>query len=671
MPDQIELTPLPKRMTPALSPPSPLSPPRTPVWARTTKNRVHGALAAAWAGPSETADRPPPPLRRAMLAERLPLRLRRRTSYVARAAALAAYVLVWALLWHRVLFPYLAQQPLADGASVVLLTCDEAPAFWRGKNAACGLGAEHCPSLDTLADVVFRCPALCDRGSWLYSLRAVGNELVKYRGYFVGGGAVLLEPELALSAPYRADSFPCGAAVHAGVVSPFWGGCARVSWASGAQARFPGTAGRYGVADSILFDSFFPLLYFFKLLAGAPTLCHDPRLAVLVLNVVLGAPVVYLASGAAFYWVLAVVGFWTIALATDPPVLVEPQDPELLYNLLSLSLERFLPTCFILYVLWEVSVKRTFGDSVDRCDDAPLADAASFDEQTLLAWDTPAFSSVTRVALWYPFFWLGVLNNITFDRLPVDRLTWHDLHEQAGALLTVAIVGLLVVCCVVAQAYYVWLLGRFWRLLLVYIGLFSALFVLSTLPGLTLRIHHYIFALIFIPGCSTKGRTAYAFQAILLGLFLSGVARWGYASIAETNLSLLRGEPLGKIYAPEIKTFHSGLMYWQEPENHDVSPALAEELEEYTHVSLLINDVERYKDVNVGSVNITQVIEDDANLRALVAMAMNAPDRTDDVTLYLRLAKYSKERNRYGDYTRASVLKLPSYEFTVPPPGIT
>ena len=73
-------------------------------------------------------------------------------------------------------------------------------------------------------------------------------------------------------------------------------------------------------------------------------------------------------------------------------------------------MERFLPSCCVLFVLWHVSAKRTLSD-------LPLNS------------DTKV-SYVSRVILWYPLFWLGVLNNMTFDRLPVDRLTISDLKSN-------------------------------------------------------------------------------------------------------------------------------------------------------------------------------------------------------------------------------------------------
>lgn len=641
------------------------APEQLPNWAtqHTSKDRIRRFFSLLWQGPESPSDNPPAPFRSLEFIEDIPAKFRAKTSYGVRCVLLAIYLTLWVALWSRLLLPYLSEIPYVDGdTEVVSLTCGQADQFWKGKNAACGLDASKCPAINTKDDIVFRCPALCDRGSWLYSLRAVGDQIIKYRGYFIGGGEQ--RDENSLSHPYRADSFPCGAAVHAGVVSPFFGGCARISYSSGAQSGFPATSGHYGVSDSVGFGSFFPYLYYFKAMVLHATLCYDPRLMVLILNVILGLPVVFLGSGASFFWIMAVVGFWTISLATDPPVLVEPQDPELFYRLISLGLERFLPTCFVLFFLWNISIKRTFGRTGDY---APLA--MRYDELELSSAQPQhaKYSSLARILLWYPLFWLGVLNNITFDRLPVDRLTWHDLQVQPGALVTVLVVGSGVVGCIVAQAYYVWLLGRFWKLLLVYGLMFGSLFVLANIPGLSLRIHHYIFALMFIPGCSTRGKTAIAFQGILLGLFLSGVARWGFASIAETNLSLLRGEPLGEIYAPSFYSVHEGTLYWKE-ENPDNSTPSIKALE-YTDVSLLVNDVERYIGPNTGSLNLTELIAENSELQQLVKFSLK--DSKEDITLYLRVAKYAPEGKRYGDYNRAAQLKYPSFNLTLGPPGIT
>lgn len=652
-----------------------------------------------WNGPKKEKDMPPRPIKCLSAIDLLPMKLRLIVPSHYRVLLLVVYVIVWVYVWAMVMTPYFTTPTQGEGSPIMSITCGQVADFWKGKNAACGINSRFCPSLDSKLDVIFRCPALCDRGSWLYSLRAIGDQVVKYRGFYVGGGEYS-DPENpdTLSYPYRADSFPCGAAVHAGIVSPIFGGCAKISYQSGAQTSFASALGHHGVSDSIGFDSFFPKSFIFKRVPRIFGPCKDPRVVIMIFNVFMGAPMAFFASSIACYWIMALVGFWTISLATDPPVLVDPQDPETLYDLVSISLERFLPTCFILYVLWTVSVKRTFHLKDEKPSTSSETETETeteieteteteieieietgasneidtIDENCLRVYryQSPCYSPVFRVVFWYLFFWLGVLNNMTFDRLPVDRLTLNDLHSMPGALLVISILGGITLVCVATQAYYLWLLGRLWNLLKVYAVVSGLLVMLALLPGLTLRIHHYIFALLLIPGCSTKGWTAYVFQGLLLGLYLSGVARWGYASIVETNFSLLRGEPIGHILAPVVENYDSGVLYWNRQDGGSYDTKI-EDVDRYTEVSLLINDVERFRGADVGNINITRIIETNERLRDLVHMSLEERSENKDIALYLRLARYSNREGKCGDYTQTSILKYPSLRWMPAPPGIT
>ncbi|RKP28570.1 hypothetical protein METBISCDRAFT_29035, partial [Metschnikowia bicuspidata] len=191
--------------------------------------------------------------------------------------------------------------PQVDGVPIVSLECGKSHDFWIDKNVACGLDANLCPSFNTESDVVFRCPALCDRRSWLYSLRAVGAQVVNYRGFYVGGGKTPSKTlSQVLTQPYRADSFPCGAAIHAGEISAFTGGCVRASYLSGAQPSFPPAPGAYG--ESIGFPSFFPKSFVFVALLDIVGPCRDPRLVVMLFNIFMGVQVVFIATPAVFYW---------------------------------------------------------------------------------------------------------------------------------------------------------------------------------------------------------------------------------------------------------------------------------------------------------------------------------------------------------------------------------
>ena len=60
------------------------------------------------------------------------------------------------------------------------------------------------------------------------------------------------------------------------------------------------------------------------------------------------------------------------------------------------------------------------------------------------------------------------------------------------------------------------------------------LLVLALLPGLTLRLHHYIIALILLPATAFLTRLPATYQAFLLGLFINGGAAFQWDSILQT-----------------------------------------------------------------------------------------------------------------------------------------
>lgn len=604
-----------------------------------------------WHGPREPQDDPPPKIQLLIWFEKLPNKVLQSILKKVRASLVVGYLALWFITIFTIVIPYYLHPTLLTtdtSVKVISLSCLSLPQFWKGKNGACGLNGEKCPSFVTEKDVIFRCPALCDRGSWTYSYIPIGDQHIKHRGYFVGGGNTKEEtysPD-QISNPYRADSYPCGAGVHAGIISPFSGGCARISYSSGGQPYFKSAKGAYGVSDSIEFLSYFPTSFFFKKLhlSGGPSArgtfqqCYDPRLLVLLLNIILGLPIVYLVGGVVSFWVTNIVGFWTIILATDPPYTVDASDPETFASLLSIGLERFLPSCFVLYVLWSCSTKRT----LQRTEDS---------------------SPLWEVLLWYPLFWLGVINNMTFDRLPVDRLTISDLREQSGALLAVLAIIVTILICAGIQAYKIWLSGRFRKYLAIYGSFVMGLVLLSSIPNLTLRIHHYILAMLLLPGCATRGRTAIAFQGILLGLFLSGSARWGFAAIAETVSSLRRDDPSGDITPPTFVGFNleTGILSWKNAT--DLS-------DKYNGVSLLVNDIERYVGEWSTSVNLTQILTSNRELSSGIDMAL-ALSKKKAIPLYLRVGLVSLEKKQYGDYTNAAVLQWPSGDLKLPMPGLT
>ncbi|CDK29263.1 unnamed protein product [Kuraishia capsulata CBS 1993] len=554
-----------------------------------------------------------------------------------------AYFVFWILSVRYVLSPALTELPTyanesGERVEVVSLSCRDERSMWLGKNAECGMDASKCQPFENRT-VVFRCPALCDTDSWTYSSLPVGNETYKYRGFYIGGGPVSSSSDSNdLSLPYRADSFPCGAAIHAGVISPLWGGCAKVEY-TGFQPGFPATKGHYGVYDSIDFDAFFPASFKFVKNTGC-TNCYDMRFAVAIINFLLGIPVVYFGSGALAYWTMVTVGFWTVLLAIDPPIIVNVGDPESLPSLVSLGFQRFLPFCFMAYTIWHLAIRRTF--------------------------QMPS-SPVLKTVLWYPLFWTGILNNLTFDRLPVDRLTVADITTQPGALVTFFGIVSLIGTCAVIQAYKLWLSGRFKIYLVVYSTFVVGLWILGSLHGLNLRIHHYVLALLLIPGTSTRGTTAFLFQGVLVGLFVNGISRWGLASVVETARALRRSDPTGAIKPPTITDYSAGILSWVPVELDNpriVDGEIVAPHDRLSGYALLVNDVERYNGGNT-SVDLNQLMADDPELGQELTAALEFGNGSTQ--LYLRVARAASDRT--GDFSAAARLTWPLGELTVAPAG--
>lgn len=603
-------------------------------------SRMAAAIRALWNGPSEPCDDFPSPFLCLRHAENLPRQLSQTISKRVRVSFLCLYLAIWACAFLSMVAPYLTRAPVMHSQEmfpVVTLGCTDYFG-WKGKNAECGLDGVLCEW--PLTDVVIRCPALCDR-SWTFSYLPVGNQTIKHRGYYIGGGTVDENNRLdhdQLTAPYRADSYPCGAAVHAGLISPFKGGTARISYSAPEQLHYASIPGKYGVTPSIAFDTFFPHSFYFKSVPGKVSESYDPRSAVVATNILLGLPIVYLASGAVVFWTLNIFSFWTIVLILDPPLTVDALSPDQLSELLSLAFARFLPTCFILYVLWHCSVKRTLS--------SPPPDSNSTE------------SPLKRVLLWYPSFWLGVLNNVTFDRLPVDRLTMDDIRLQPGALITIITIASTIMVCAIIQAYQIWRAGKFRKYIALYLCFIAGIVALSLIPGLTLRLHHYILAMLLIPGCATRGPTALLFQGVLDGLFLAGTARWGLAAIVETASSLLRDDPRGLVKPPAMSYRH---------ETGDLTVLLLDtNSSAFSTISYLINDVERAIMNYTEPLNLPQLFSESRQLKALVENAMRQAlaENQTDIILYLRAGFASLRGNDYGDFSRAATLKWPSGEFT-------
>ncbi|OGM44782.1 LCCL domain protein [Aspergillus bombycis] len=366
----------------------------------------------------------------------------------------------------------------------------------------CGLNGNDCRPF-TAATLPFRCPANC-RDAKLAAPHMVGNQTYSYKGLVVGGP----QPGSDDTPVYRADSFVCQAAIHAGVITNTIGGCG-VLKLEGATHSFP--ASKENGISSVGFPSTFPKSFSFASLGSSQETCpNDPRWPLLAITI--GALVtlwLLCRSPPVLFFSTFFMVFCQVGLVSDPPTL--PQFADLVSSLLA----NLLPASFVAFVLFRYCARPLL---------RPLSDATY---------------QMTKTFLYLPPVFIGALNNYTFARLiPLERLTPHDIQQQPGAKVALAMVIPTVICIILSQAWQIRQGGLMPHYLKIYCTMGLILLILLPLPGLRLRIHHYILAILLMPGTALPTRPSLVYQGLLLGLFMNGIARWGFASIIETPAAL-------------------------------------------------------------------------------------------------------------------------------------
>ncbi|KAL8667821.1 MAG: hypothetical protein Q9202_000286 [Teloschistes flavicans] len=402
------------------------------------------------------------------------------------------------------------------------------------------------------ANFPFRCPANC-KAVHVLNPHAVGSQEINYKPFVIGGPEEDGSGNATTDNIYRADSFLCQAAIHAGVVSNQKGGCG-VAKLAGEHTNFPSTY-RNGI-QSISFDASFPKSFTFE--SGLSSDCiKDLRWPLLAVTVIFTTILsISTASPAVFFPCVFTMLFFHVGLVSDPPTNTDYAA------LSSLIIGRFLPAAFVAAVFYRYSVKPQQKDL-----------QGAFMERTVL---------------WLGGAWVGSLNNYTFDFIPIQRLTPSDLRAQPGARLALVIIVVLLFSIALGQVYYLRLEGRLPKYLGIYATMVAFLIVCVIIPALSLRIHHYFLALLLLPGTRVQTRPSLLYQGILVGLFVNGTARWGFDSILQTAAALRGDGQLGSLLPhvnATVATAHSITFSWRNPPLD----------RGYDGLSILVNDVERYR----------------------------------------------------------------------------
>ncbi|KAE9968607.1 hypothetical protein EG328_007349 [Venturia inaequalis] len=465
---------------------------------------------------------------------------------------LIAFYFVWLFVFSMVLWKSAFAGDIAGYGKPAVLNCKTT--LWR-KGNKCGLNGDLCRPFDSTA-YAFRCPASCSR-TIIYDDYVVGNQTENYRSLVIGGPPEAVDDSVEKSI-YRGDSYICGAAVHAGYISDEHGGCGVIRLI-GEQSSFP--ASKRHRISSIGFNSYFPLS--FEFVPGKAEKCADLRWPLLGLSVTFSSILsLFVTSPAIFTSSLFTGLFSHVALVSDPP-----PKPNY-YSLISVAFGRFLPAAFCIAVMYMVAIRKT------------LSGLRAQYEKTIL---------------WLGACWVGCLNNYTFDKIPIQRLTPHDL-KQPGAIPALITVVLCIFFIAVGQAWGLRTEGLFFKYLAIYGTFVICLLLLVAVPELHLRIHHYILALLLLPGTCMQNRPSLLYQGLLFGLFINGIARWGFDPIIQTTASLRGDAPRGTLLPSLLPPIiHNNI------HQVNMAPNITFEWEQpaaglgYDGISILVNDVERYK----------------------------------------------------------------------------
>ncbi|KXX74605.1 Cysteine-rich secretory protein LCCL domain-containing 2 [Madurella mycetomatis] len=478
-----------------------------------------------------------------------------------RVVLLVVFLVAWAVSLAVPLV--LSKGRATDASGAVVRHIDCVDTLWR-RNNECGVDGVDCRPFSN-SSFAFRCPADCASVQVL-NPHHVGPQDVNFRPLVIGGGSQGI---------YRGDSFLCGAAIHAGVVNDATGGCGVVTLVGEYYHYF--ASSQHGI-DSIPFDSHFPLSFTVSADPAVQCTTPDPRWAVsLPLSILFTLLLSVLTTSASVLYFPTFLGIFThVALVSDPPNLSSPSS-TLLPSLVSHYAARLLPALFCAAVVYLSCARRAL---------AGLTAAANL-EKTLL-WTLP--------------FWLGALSNRTIEPLiPIVRLTPQDVSAQPGAAAALAVIIVLVAAVAAVQARALYLEARLPAYLALYLALLAGLAGLAALPGLQLRLHHYILALLLLPGTAAQTRLSLACQGLLLGLFVNGVARWGFAGIVQTADELRGDGALGSVL-PELAGAWvqalGGTDGLERPGSRiwfrwkELAPPVDEAIQ---GISVLVNDVERFR----------------------------------------------------------------------------
>ncbi|KAJ3168874.1 hypothetical protein HDU88_001201 [Geranomyces variabilis] len=454
-----------------------------------------------------------------------------------------AYVVLWVTLGALLILFNNYKANTAEGGPSYLGCTDQ---LWAWAPEQCGLNGIYCTPFNNATTIV-RCPTEC---------LATRNQNKRWLGFTQQG--LLASWVVGGNGIYRADSWVCPAAVHAGVVSQHWGGCAAVDYIGDADF-FPSTSAN-GVT-SLGFDSRFPKAFKFRSLPSWH--CTDFSWAVTPVAIIAISlfPLLWPSKGG-FFFALISSGFW-YAVFFAIPVHGDGWTSQAFANyFITLAFSYYLYKLFIAPVML-----------------------------------SPARFPVDTFILTIAPFWFALHTEIM--SAPVSNFGLTSRAFRDPTTLVIFCVGVPIVLLVCGLQ--LWMFRRHGMLVkyLACYGVgFLVYFLLPMALGLSLHLHHYTVGIILLPLTRLQMRTSLLAQGFLIGLVVQGISRWGAASPFDTSFQNNFGDENLSIPRPNFAVdpaslAANGTIRWEYGAINPSEPVpsgLA-----FDGFSLIINDVEVYR----------------------------------------------------------------------------
>ncbi|KAI9138372.1 hypothetical protein BKA69DRAFT_1127401 [Paraphysoderma sedebokerense] len=405
--------------------------------------------------------------------------------------------LVWHIIAIFVLCLLIYFSLYASGRNVQRIPCYAS--LWSNN---CGVGGWGCAPFANVTTQV-KCPAGCaTQRSW--SSR-----------FFVGEQNLYLQNGVIGNGIYRGDSYICQAAIHQGLISDSFGGCVQVETV-GSHSNFSSTESNGILSTS--FPSSFPKSFRLSTASNVNS-CSSVYVPSTVTMVILLTIFIFLRPSKRHYFftISTYLYFFWIFLGFDTPTFSN--------SYLSSALGNFILFTAVNTIVYSKIVK----------------------------YSLPSMSFIFDILLFhFGAIVLGIFIEVISTTLPPITFTYAMFRHTSSIVLFIIILGI-ILACLIHQVYFIRSEGRLPKYVASYTTFISLYFILPNLIDLSIHIHHWTFGLFLLPGTKLQKRMSLLIQGVLFGLYLQGVARWGFDSPFSTTL---------KIQSDQGLTFGSAVPKW-------------------------------------------------------------------------------------------------------------